>query len=82
MNFEKVMVGLCGSVSSGLALAHGAGYDHTHSLLESPAVILGALVCAGVIVAVFKSSQQKARAISLKADQHHYNITKRRHTLQ
>jgi len=69
LNFEKVMVGLCGSVSSGLALAHGAGYDYTHSLLESPVIILCALVCAGVIVAVFKSSQPKARAISLKADQ-------------
>jgi len=55
-----------------LALAHGAGFDHTHSLLESPAVILCALVCAGVIVAVFKSSQQKARAISLKADHHRH----------
>ncbi|MFM7632521.1 MAG: hypothetical protein ACKO65_04060 [Betaproteobacteria bacterium] len=69
MNFEKVMVGLCGSVSSGLALAHGAGYDHTHSLLESPAVILCAQVCAGVIMAVFGLSKPKARTISLKADQ-------------
>ncbi|MFM2108840.1 MAG: hypothetical protein RLZZ513_1908, partial [Pseudomonadota bacterium] len=52
MNFEKILVGLCGSISSGLALAHGASYDHTHSLLESPAIVLCVIVCVGVIAAV------------------------------
>ncbi|MBU3708016.1 MAG: hypothetical protein FGM20_02770 [Burkholderiaceae bacterium] len=69
MNFEKILVGLCGSISSSLALAHGASYDHTHSLLESPAIVLCVIVCVGVIAAVFKSSKSQARAVPVKADQ-------------
>jgi len=69
LNFEKILVGLCGSISSGLALAHGASYDHTHSLLESPAIVLCVIVCVGVIAAVFKSSKPLARAVPVKANQ-------------
>jgi hypothetical protein len=50
-------------------LAHGASYDHTHSLLESPAIVLCVIVCVGVIAAVFKSSKPQARAVPVKADQ-------------
>jgi hypothetical protein len=69
LNFEKILVGLCGSISSGLALAHGASYDHTHSLLESPAIVLCVIVCVGVITAVFKSLKPQARTVPVKADQ-------------
>jgi len=69
LNFEKILVGLCGSISSSLALAHGASYDHTHSLLESPAIVLCVIVCVGVIAAVFKSSKTQARTVPVKANQ-------------
>ena len=30
------MVALSSAMGSGFAMAHGAGYDHTHALMESP----------------------------------------------
>ena len=62
------MVALCGSLGSGFAMAHGAAHDHTHSLLESPVIFLGLMVCVGVAAAIFQSSARAKRAIPIEVD--------------
>ena len=69
MNYKKVMAALCGVLGSGFAMAHGASYDHTHALLESPAVFLCLIVCVGVGAAIFQSSVRAKRAIPIEIDQ-------------
>ncbi len=69
MNYKKVMVALSGAMGSGFAMAHGASYDHTHTLLESPAVFLCLIVCVGVGAAIFQSSVRAKRAIPIEIDQ-------------
>ena len=68
MSYKKVMVALCGSLGSGFAMAHGAAHDHAHSLLESPVIFLGLMVCVGVAAAIFQSSARAKRAIPIEVD--------------
>ena len=68
MSYEKVKVALCGSLGSGFAMAHGASHDHTHSLLESPVIFLGLMVCVGLAAAIFPSSARAKRAIPIEVD--------------
>jgi hypothetical protein len=69
LNYKKVMVALCGAMGSGFAMAHGTSYDHTHTLIESPAVLLCLFAVVGVIAAISKSSEQTPRAIPIEIDQ-------------
>jgi hypothetical protein len=71
LNYKKVMVALWGAMGSGFAMAHGASYDHTHTLIESPAVVLCLFAVAGVVAAISKSSEQTPRAIPIEIDQRH-----------
>ncbi len=75
LNYKKVMVALCSAMGSGFAMAHGASYDHTHTLIESPAVLLCLVAVVGVVAAISKSSEQAPRAIPIEIDQRHKRTT-------
>lgn len=66
LSYEKIIVGLLFALGHGAVSAHGASYDHSHSMLESPAIVLCLLVCVGVVTAVFKSSTRPFRSIAIK----------------
>ena len=71
MDCKKLIAGITSLLGAGTAMAHGASYDHTHTLPDSPAIVLCLVVCAGVIAAMFKSSAQSPRAIPIEIDQRH-----------
>ena len=66
MKYVKATAGLLFVLGHGAAVAHGASYDHSHSMLESPAIVLFILVCVGVAASVFKSSAHPLRGIAIK----------------
>jgi uncharacterized membrane protein YfcA len=71
LNYKKVMVALWGAMASGFVMAHGASYDHTHTLIESPAVLLCLVAVVGVIASISKSAKQTPRPIPIEIDQRH-----------
>jgi hypothetical protein len=75
LNYKKVMVALWGAMGSGFAMAHGASYDHTHTLIESPAMLLCLVALVGVIASISKSAGQMPRPIPIEIDQRYKRVS-------
>ncbi len=79
MNCKYLIAGIVSLFGVGAAMAHGASYDHTHTLIESPAVLLCLFAVVGVVATISKASEQTPRAIPIEIDQRHKRISEKSH---
>ena len=79
MECKKLIAGVASWVGTGAAIAHGASYDHTHTLIESPVMLLCLVALVGVIASISKSAGKTPRPIPIEIDQRHKRASEESH---
>jgi hypothetical protein len=72
---KKLIAGIASWVGAGAAMAHGASYDHNHTLIDSPAMLLCLVALVGVIASISKSAGQMPRPIPIEIDQRYKRVS-------
>lgn len=71
MNIQNTFIGIMSLVGTGTVAAHGASYEHTHTLLDAPGVFLCLIVSVGVAAATLQSLARPRNAVTIETEQRH-----------